>query len=55
MNKKKILKALEENDAISAKKEMRLMFEEKLERKMWKVYRSLEQDLVLDIKKNINK
>lgn len=54
MDNKKFLQALEEKDLIRIKKEMMLLFEEKLERKIWKIYNSIEDDLKKELKKDQN-
>lgn len=49
-HKEKILKGVIEQDKVIVQEGMRLMFEEKLERKIWKIYKSIEKDL--DLKKD---
>ncbi len=54
-HKEKLLKAVTENDKESVRKEMNVLFEEKLERKIWKIYKSLESNLELNYKKKDEK
>ncbi len=45
MNKNELFELLKEKDTTTLQTEMKLIFEEKLEKKMWKVYASIEPEL----------
>lgn len=51
MNNENFIKALEERDVLTAQEEMKLLFEEKLERKIWKMYNSIKKELILEVDK----
>ena len=48
INRIKIVKAFEDNDRDAIKDELMVLFEEKLERKIWKIYKALEYDLTMN-------
>lgn len=51
MNREILFKALEEDNKDLIKEEFKNFFEEKLERKIWKIYEGLEAELDLSFKK----
>lgn len=46
MNKDELFNALKDKDANKLQEEMKLIFEEKLEKKIWMVYKSIEPELL---------
>ena len=45
MNKEELFNALKNKESEKIKNELKLIFDEKLERKIWKIYESVEVEL----------